>query len=546
MIANAPAAEDMIEPRTSTWDRLSPALEAYLARASEEAALAAEWVPPLARALGEGRSCLELDRAQFAALAATTSGKLISRPGESKPLIIEHQRLYFHRYWSAEVLIADRLTQLARHSFALESPKLPDSFGLTETQSAAVHHALSHGLTLLSGAPGTGKTLTIAAIVEASLISETGDSCLSIGLAAPTGKAAARMAELLDRRSGTVPESLPKVSTLHRLLGADASGRHFQFGRNRSLPLDMLIVDEVSMIDLSLMARLLEAIDPSRTRLVLAGDSDQLASVEAGAVLGDLTRIATDSNSLLAPGFFRLKEVFRSSPGIQAIAELLRDGDRSGLNDQVDGNWSDFALVEPGSTSATLEYLLPLIRGGFEPPDCENPADQSMSPFRILCPSRYGPLGMEAINRFAIDRLQEEGVVGRRGGFWVGIPIIITRNDYGLELFNGDTGWILEGADGRPEALISATGGIRRLPAERLAEWEPAYALTVHRAQGSEFDRIALVLSPRQEDFLTRELLYTAVSRARSRAEIIGPREALLTGSTRRTLRPSGLFARMT
>jgi len=506
---------------------------------------------------------------------------------EPTPLVRDARRVYLYRYWNHERRLAEALNQ--RNAPALEAPApaalksgldrlFPPAGGnRIDWQKVAAALAALRRLAIISGGPGTGKTSTVVRIL-ALLVEQTAGEC-RIALAAPTGKAAARMEQAIaEAREGlavdkSVRDAIPgEAVTIHRLLGAGVHGR-FRHDANNPLPVDVLVVDEVSMVDLALMVRL-EAALPAHARLVLLGDRDQLASVEPGSVFAELClgangfspAVAADLGS--ATGFDvppRDVEVlpdcavalergyrFTDDSGIGALAASVREGDAErALNVLRDGRGEatriDIAAGQ-GIGAVVAERLLPEVRDRLAQ-IAAGAAPESVfaryGAMQVLAPLREGPRGVGTINREIERLLFAEGLVGD-DPWYLGRPVLVTVNDYGLGLVNGDLGVILpwgEAAEAR--ACFPGEGGPRWLHPARLPAHETAWALTVHKAQGSEFDRVEVVLPDADSPVLSRELIYTAVTRARRQVALWGGPEILVTAIGRRVERETGLAERL-
>ncbi|MEZ5383353.1 MAG: exodeoxyribonuclease V subunit alpha [Microthrixaceae bacterium] len=505
--------------------------------------------------------------------------------GYVAPLVLDGSRLYLERYWRYESrvieVVADRASDpgqpggsstrsagVAPFDPALLDALLPLPDGATPTrQRIAVTEALHRRASIIAGGPGTGKTYTIARLLALLVAGEAGLGAGDLGaggsvappriaLAAPTGKAAARMTEALRQAvgdaelGGVVGAHLNELSatTIHRLLGYDFDNpTRFRHHADRPLPHDIVIVDESSMVSLPLMAKLLDALSPS-TRLVLVGDPDQLSSVEAGTVLGDLTHDA----SPLADSVVRLNESHRfgeHSP-IAALADALRRG----AADEVMGALDSHAGITwlPGTASVweqppiELERLaLDVAEGVYDAAVAGNAqaAVDALGSIRLLCAHRRGPSGAEAWNDRVTQLLSHTrpGSTDRRG-FAIGTPWLVTANDQANRLANGDAVVIID-ADGHPTGVLAGPE-LRTVPLSHLDRVEPFHAITIHKSQGSEFDHAVVILPPPGSPILTRELLYTAVTRARTKLTLVGEAEAIEQAVRRKTDRASGLAER--
>jgi len=476
-------------------------------------------------------------------------------PDDYTPLVLDGTRLYMRRYFDYEVAVADAWRESAAATTL--SPSLESELerlfphGTNEDrmrdQRAAAAYALTHRRVLISGGPGTGKTTTLASIL-ALLLSRQAD--LKILLAAPTGKAAARMQDAIRGAKTRLPLSdeikiaMPEVAqTLHRLLGArpQGGGMAWRHGPDDPLDCDVLVVDEASMIDLALMARLLSALPPQAC-IVLLGDRDQLASVEAGAVFADLCSLGA---AVLSVSFR-----FGTDGGIGRLASLVRAGDADGMmqllrEDGAEVRW----LPEPNravmvdAAAATYQRFIEDVEHFPMPQIFERFAS-----FRVLTPMRKGPLGVASLNTEIEKRLVARNAIPPRSRWYVGRPVMIAANDYGLRLFNGDIGiCVRDPANGELRVAFPAEAGdgVRLMAPARLPAHETAWAMTVHKSQGSEFDCVSLVLADDATELVTRELLYTAITRARQSVVIHASVEALRSCCMRRIARHTGLVARL-
>ncbi|WP_025322071.1 exodeoxyribonuclease V subunit alpha [Deferrisoma camini] len=523
----------------------------------------------------------------------------VGSPGQHRPLVLDRgDRLYLHRYWAYEDGLARWIRARAEAPDLPHDPRaaravldrlFPRRDARPDFQRLAAATALLRPLTILSGGPGTGKTHTVVRIL-ALLLSQCEDGNLRVALAAPTGKAAARAQEAV-RQARDDPSALPlpdevrdrlpaEAVTLHRLLGVVPGRARPRYGPDRPLPHDVVVVDEVSMVDLALMAKLTAAVRPG-TRLVLVGDRDQLASVEAGSVLGDLCdtgrehRLCREMAPALGPlagfpldglvgdeppparGLVVLRDNFRfrAESGIGRVTRAVNAGRadealellRQGSGGEV--SWKDLP-----ARSRLPEALAPAVLEGYAPVfravargEAEEAYDL-LGRFRVLCALRVGPFGVEAVNRAVEAVLAREGWVPTSSGWYPGRPVLVTRNDPALRLYNGDVGLVVPDAhaSGAVQVLFpTPDGGWRRIPPVRLPPHETVYAMTVHKSQGSEFDRVLLVLGDRPNPVLTRELVYTGLTRARNRAEVWGSAGVFTAAVRARAQRTSGLRDRV-
>jgi exodeoxyribonuclease V alpha subunit len=502
-------------------------------------------------------------------VAAVTSSELV----RSGVLHVWESHVYLDRYWrEEEQVVADlgaRATRPGETDAAVLTAALeayfPAGAGLDfADQRRAAETACAHPTSVITGGPGTGKTTTVARLLGV-LTTLAADRPLRIALAAPTGKAAARMAQAV-REATSYPdfpghgqtegaaalrrariESLD-ASTLHRLLGwrPDSSTR-FRHDRSNPLPFDVVVIDETSMVSLTLMARLLEAMRPS-ARLVLVGDADQLASVEAGAVLGDLVKGWEGTGPVAQLGRTR-----RFGRNIGMLAGAIQEGHvdevidmlRTGLEPVHEGD-GRAGLADPDAVDALLRPRLAALRDAAAAGDHAG-ALRIFGEHRLLCAHRDGPYGVSTWNRRAERMLLTDAGDTWLPQWYAGRPVIVDRNDRGLQLWNGDTGVVSVSPEhGRLVAVIddgSREG--RALPTSRLADVTTAHAMTVHRSQGSQFDEVTVLLPDAGSRILTRELLYTAVTRAKSVVRVVGSDDAIRAAVSRRAQRATGLARRL-
>lgn len=496
---------------------------------------------------------------------ALQNSAVVGVAGEYKPLILEQDRLYLYRYWHYEQQLAQQLLcRLQQPVLGLDPALLEQAlqhlFADThadEQQREAARRAVLQQFCIISGGPGTGKTWTVVRILALLL---TQQPHLHIALAAPTGKAAARLEESISAAlpqlhcTESIKQRLPsQASTLHRLLGSRLGSPYFRHSTHNPLLHDVVVVDEASMVDLALMTKLVQALKPT-ARLILLGDRDQLASVEAGTVLGDLCQLAESGQSLLTNSLVLLEKShrFKADSGIGQVAQAVRLGEAERALQILQHTTTAAALRWEAVQSA--ETLLPQlshrITQGFQQYLSQRTALAALThfnQFRILCATRHGPFGVIAINRLVEQVLSVYHGLKPTFRWYHGRPIMITRNDYHLRLFNGDIGLILwlPGMN-EPQAFFpdaTAETGVRAVWPNRLPEHETVYAMTIHKSQGSEFDEVLLLLPEQSSNLLTRELLYTGITRARHRLQIFGNTSVIKTAVAQRIQRSSGLSA---
>ena len=482
--------------------------------------------------------------------------------------------LYLARYWTQE--------QSVRHLLedrALTRPPVPDDLRARlathfagpapDRQRIAAALVATRWTTVLAGGPGTGKTTTVARVL--ALLHRPG---LRVALAAPTGKAAARLQESVREQAAglDLPADLTAM-TLHRLLGwrPDSATRFRHSAANR-LPYDVVVVDETSMVSLTLMARLLEAVRPD-ARLLLVGDPDQLTSVDAGAVLADLvarpvdgapdpalqTLVGADLSAAddpaeaaltvrevqrLSGGIVRLSRGRRFGGAIAELADAVRDGHADRALELLRSGADGVELVEDGALDAVradVAAAAAAVTRAAQSGDVEQ-ALARLEDHRLLCAHRHGPYGVAAWDRRALD--WAASAIGRPldpRTWYAGQPLLVTQNDHDAKVYNGDTGVVVDRGDGRLVAAFARGSDPVLLHPGRLADVQTVYAMTIHRSQGSQYDTVSVVLPATASSLLSRELLYTAITRARRRVRVLGTEESVRAGIGRQVLRASGL-----
>ncbi|WP_233842218.1 exodeoxyribonuclease V subunit alpha [Dyella sp. 2HG41-7] len=605
------------------------------------------------RQLGDGHPCLDLQALDALATAqewpASWVGMLAAESAPASPLVADSQglpldaplvldrhRLYLRRYWQYECRVATGI------STRLRPVETPDDALRVELQrffpvqqDNPVHWPrvacalAAHGLfSVVTGGPGTGKTTAVVRLLGLlqTLQLRQQATPLRIRLAAPTGKAAARLNASIARQIAAldvdehVREAIPlEVETLHRLLGARPDSRRYTHDAQHPLHVDVLVIDEASMIDLEMMAAVLDAL-PIHARLILIGDKDQLSSVEAGAVLGDLGQRAEDGHYDAATAawlrlvsgdditsfvredaqpldqhvaMLRSSHRFGAESGIGRLAAAVNHGDANAVDQLLDAPPGDIAWIS-SSTNALMiapsmvdghadwfssratdhapqsfRYYLERLKQQRPPLDADSAhyrrwahdVLEAFNRFQLLCAVRQGPFGTERLNRDVAAALVAAGLIDTDRGWYEGRPVMMTRNDYSLGLMNGDIGIALRmrGVDGELRLYVAfpVTRGaastapldddaqVRCVLPSRLGEVETVYAMTVHKSQGSEFEHTALILPDDAPAMLTRELLYTGVTRARRWLTLIASRASIEQALAQRTRRYSGLAERL-
>ncbi|HDG1681382.1 TPA: exodeoxyribonuclease V subunit alpha [Kluyvera ascorbata] len=516
------------------------------------------------------------------------SSDAVSGGERPSPLILRRGRLYLNRMWRNELTVA-RFFSENNAPFVVDEAQLAATlnalFPVSDTidwQKVAAAVALTRRISVISGGPGTGKTTTVAKLL-AALVQMAGTDKCRIRLAAPTGKAAARLTESLgaalrkldlsDAQKAMLPTD---ASTLHRLLGAQPGSQKMRYHAGNPLHLDVLVVDEASMIDLPMMSRLIDALPP-HGRVIFLGDRDQLASVEAGAVLGDicswvnagytaeraaqLSRLAgatvpagdgqtagalRDSLCLL-----RTSYRFGSDSGIGQLASAVNRGDKKEIDAVFARGFSDIEL-KPQHSTDDYAAMLDDARVGYGPylqllRDRADPEVvlAAFGEYQLLCALREGPWGVSGLNQqFEQLLTRHRQIVPQRHSRWYeGRPVMIARNDSALGLFNGDIGVALDRGEGMRVWFPMPDGTIKSAQPSRLPEHDTAWAMTVHKSQGSEFTHAALVLPTQIVPVVSRELVYTAITRAKVRLSMYADKNLLAQAIATRTERRSGLSA---
>jgi len=605
------------------------------------------------RQLGDGHPCLDLQALDALATAQewpvswvamlatepTPVSPLVANaqglPPEA-PLVLDRHRLYLRRYWQYECRVAQGITAKLRDVASPGKAVYEQLQRLFPTQqNDAIHWprvacALSaRGLfSIVTGGPGTGKTTTVVRLLGLlqTLHMREQPTALRIRLAAPTGKAAARLNAAIARQIALldvdehVRAAIPlQVETLHRLLGARPGSRRHTHNAQYPLHVDVLVIDEASMVDLEMMAAVLDAL-PSHARLILIGDKDQLSSVEAGAVLGDLGRRAQDghynvetaawlrtvSGDDVTPfvrddaqsldqhvAMLRSSHRFGARSGIGQLAAAVNDGDAQAVHLLLNSPPGDIAWIASNATALPLapfatadhvdrfsvrdpdhapqgfRFYLDRLRQQRPAPDADSEhyhrwahdVLEAFNRFQLLCAVRHGPSGTERLNRDIAAALFATGLIETDRGWYEGRPVMMTRNDYSLGLMNGDVGITLRmrsvDSELRLYVAFPITRGtsstapqsdgamVRCVLPSRLGEVETVYAMTVHKSQGSEFEHTALILPDDAPAMLTRELLYTGITRARRWLTLIATHASIEQALGQRTRRYSGLAERL-
>ncbi|GAB3481517.1 exodeoxyribonuclease V subunit alpha [Marinomonas epiphytica] len=564
----------------------------------------------LSRALGDGHICLDLEQvwrsgAEYLPAqtlqqvlrasgvngvsqwqAELTNSSLVSSSGAllETPMVLADSRLYLFRYYSYEQIVLNYLTnKLSAPSYPVDKAALQMLFdGPSETgvdwQKVAVANAASLAFSVISGGPGTGKTTTVTKLL--ALLVMQAQQPIRIALAAPTGKAAARLTESItqakaklkvsDQVKAMIPE---QASTLHRLLGSRFGRSRFIHDHNNPLHIDVLLVDEVSMVDLPMMAKLIAALPP-HGRLIFLGDKDQLASVEAGSILGDITHgidtsyygpewanfletlsgegVAQFANPH-APSISRLLTLLRvsyrfaSDSGIGQLAKAMNQGDVQGVMVSLSSGAKDVTWqpVKEDQTKANIAELAKgyddywnVVRALASVEECH----QAFAEYQILTAVRQGEFGVERINTQLEQHFYQQGKIQDLHTWYPGKAVMLTRNDKNIGLFNGDIGLCFADDQQRLRVWFQMSDGTYQgLLPSRLSAYETVFAMTVHKSQGSEFSKVALVLPNQPSAVLTKELIYTGVTRAKHHFTLWGRQDIIQQACQNRVQRSSGL-----
>jgi exodeoxyribonuclease V alpha subunit len=529
-----------------------------------------------------------------------------SEMGVNQPLVLEGERLYLQRYWLYETQLARRIKQKLvsknwdlnqEQAFIAELFQIDDQSNEINWQAIAACLAAQQGFSVISGGPGTGKTTTVIRLLALliQLYQTQAKSNPIIKLVAPTGKAAMRLTESISsaKQQLNVDDALKQfipeqASTVHRLLKSNGKG-DFKYNGFNPLHLDVLIVDEASMIDLPLMAKLLDAL-PSHGQLILLGDKDQLASVEAGSVLADIcdsesehgySQVMADSLSALtkmnlageveATGatlrdhicHLRKSYRFDANSGIGNLSAAANLGDYQTWQDVVAKGFDDLNISELSEENfdefvrQSVEQYAVYIKRIHNLNTGQGLNDEQafeihglFNQFQILCALRDGRLGVAGLNEVLEQGLRQKGLIESSQTWYLGRPVMIMQNDYGLNLYNGDIGLVLPqlGEDGKIRAKVVFIGSdqqVRWLQPSRLPAHETVFAMTVHKSQGSEFAHCALVLPDHNTQVLTKELIYTGITRAKKQLTCIGKSPIIQQALQRKVQRASGLRQRL-
>lgn len=519
------------------------------------------------------------------------TSKTVGKPGDYKPLILDSMdRLYLYRYWQYENRLAGMIGKMTGRTTQFNdlipfkeelnrifSGDFPS--GEIHWQRVSAAAAITGKMTVLSGGPGTGKSSTI--LKTALLLLKKGKESgrkIRVALTAPTGKAAGRLKEAINELTGTAGDHSilrglsENVSTIHRLLGPVWNTPYFRYTTDRKLPYDLVVVDECSMIDLPLMCKLFEAL-PESSSVVLLGDKDQLASIEAGAVFADICdagkkhfysvslserimsvtgepipeEMLSSNEPVIADSLFVLEKSYRFTcdSGIGILSRIIRNGDsKSAIELLNGGKYPDCVFTEMddvGHFISSLEEKVVTEYSGFLESASPGEALKRLSDYRVLTALRKGPWGVEKINNAIENIFTRKGLIKPYGEFYHKKPVLITRNDYRRMLYNGDTGVVFQQNNEISSYFPGQSIDLRKISTTLIPEHETSFAMTIHKSQGSEFDAVLIIIPPHSSPLLNRELLYTGITRAKKRVEIWGSRSIITTIIENPVRRSSGL-----
>ncbi len=519
--------------------------------------------------------------------------KLPIAADDNQPLVYEQQRLYLRRYWQFEQELSNAIRSLitktsmpdmsqAKGIIAQLFPQSTKS-ELPDWQKIAVANALIHPFSIIAGGPGTGKTFTVTKILAA--LQSLSDNSLKIAMIAPTGKAAQRLNESIQKAKSVLHssqlcseatlQSIPdSASTLHRLLGVIPGSHDFRHNQSRPLVYDVVLVDEISMIDLPLMTRLLRAVKEG-CRIIMLGDADQLPSVAAGSVLADLaprqppgyspvvsqqlSKLTGFSIPLIEDDMLALDHLcvlqkshrFDGKGEIGRLAGKVIAGKTQQSWDLLQQGTEQIELVKDTAFKLWLEhmvqqYYVPLFANSMEQsPLSISQAFKQLSLFRFLLATRLGEQGVSAVNELIEQYLRSNGCINTASDFYPGRPIMVTENHYTIGLYNGDTGLLWPNEQGKLQAAFPDNDTVRWLSLGRLPKVETVYAMTIHKTQGSEFSHVGLIMPEQDCQILSRELLYTGITRASNKLSVWAGEAVWKTAVRRKVQRYSGLRERV-
>jgi exodeoxyribonuclease V alpha subunit len=496
----------------------------------------------------QGHSCIHVDEIEQQLVWA--SG--LASNCDLSPLILEQNRLYLHRYWEYENRLALQIKNLLADSFPNNNlnPLLDryfiDLIDETDWQREAAKKAVTQAFSIITGGPGTGKTTTVVKILALLQELATQDNVhLHIALAAPTGKAAMRLQESISLSKHTLPcsesikQNIPEtVSTIHRLLGSNPPTPYFKHHSENPLIFDLVVIDEASMVDLALMSKLVDALKPG-SRLILLGDKDQLASVESGAVLADLT-------SGLPEHTLELKKSYRFHGEIKQLADAVNAQAAEKAWQLLEKGQQQIALLNEDPIDFIAEqysYYLLLIKNNSSYQDIFSAFNQ----FQVLCSHRHGENGVIEINQKVEEKLFQQNKIQIKGQWYVGRPIMVTQNDTGMMLFNGDIGICLHNKEtaNLNVFFLRSDGSIKKVLPSRVPAHETVFSMTIHKSQGSEFEQCLCILPSQLNSIVSKELIYTAITRTKAKLKIKSSYSVFCQAVKQKVERTGGLYEKL-
>lgn len=538
----------------STFNRLDQAFAEFL---SQRCALEPRQRPAFANLIArlsfeqsQGHSCIFLQQEEQALIRASGLALDVDlmqglEVAETLPLVLQDGCLYTHRYWFYETRLAVQLKQLLKRNYqidnlesALDHHFQPFANNETDWQREAAKMALTHAFAIVTGEPGTGKTTTVVKIL--ALLQELAEQPLHIALAAPTGKAAMRLQESIGASiqslasTEDIKRQIPdEVKTLHRLLGARPPSPYFHHNADKPLPYDVVVIDEASMVDLALMSKLVDALK-SGARLILLGDKDQLASVESGAVLADLTASLTQQT-------VELQKSHRFQGKIKELAVAVNQQRGKAAWDLLEQGGEQISLLQ--------EDLIPYIAKKQQPylSLIKQGADfrqifAAFNEFQVLCSNRQGVNSISEINQRVEKQLHLSG------HWYSGRPVMMTQNNAPMQLYNGDIGICMPDQDQNQRLMVfflRPDGSVKKVLPTRLPPHETVFAMTIHKSQGSEFNEVLIALPENMNPVLSKELIYTAITRAKQRVKIVAHADIFMKTIAEKIQRYGGLVTKL-
>lgn len=539
----------------SSFNRLDNAFAEFLAQRSSlnpsQISVFKNIAARLSYEQSQGHSCIlltqdEQDLVLFSGLALQIEISQGLEVTEILPLVLQNECLYTYRYWFYETRLAAQLKQLLKRDYqihsleaALDNHFKPAENHETDWQREAAKLALTHAFAVVTGGPGTGKTTTVVKIL--ALLQELAQQPLHIALAAPTGKAAMRLQESIGASiktlscSDEIKRQIPdEVKTLHRLLGARPPSPYFHHDADKPLPYDVVVIDEASMVDLALMSKLVDALKVG-ARLILLGDKDQLASVESGAVLADLT-------SSLKKHTVELQKSHRFHGEIKDLAVAVNQQDEKTAWNLLETGGDNISLLQDDLIAYIAKKQLPylaLIKQGAD----FKKVFAAFNQFQVLCSNRQGTNGIGDINHRVEKQLHLSG------HWYSGRPVMMTQNNAPMQLYNGDIGICMPDQEQNNRLMVfflRPDASIKKVLPTRLPPHETVFAMTIHKSQGSEFNEVLVTLPDKMNPVLTKELIYTAITRAKQAVKIVANAEIFASAVKQKIQRYGGLAAKLT